>query len=48
LEHATPNFNEQDKGCKDALKLACEGKKKHFFNFKSVGRTQAAATGNAF
>jgi len=33
-----PNFNEQDKGYKDGLKLTHEGKKKHYFNFKPVGR----------
>ena len=30
------NFNEQDKGYKDGLKLAREGKKKHYFNFNKL------------
>lgn len=36
------NFNEQDNAYKGGLKLAREGKKNHYFNFKSVGRTQVA------
>ncbi len=30
------NFNEQDKGYKDGLKLAREGKRKHYFHFNKL------------
>ena len=30
------NFNEQDKGYKDGLKQAREGKRKHYFNFNKL------------
>jgi len=30
------NFNDQDKGYKDGLQLAREGKKKHYFNFSKL------------
>ncbi len=35
------NFNEQDKGYKDCLQLAREGKKKHDFNSNQLEETQA-------